>query len=233
MAAESEPAEPGGAGERLIRAELGPTLPALVRRRFGVPPLVTIAVAAVAGTVALVVIVAAITGSKAPGEEVVHERAPVFNVLHPEGIEPVRTRAGELMRLEGRRGKLSVSVVVRPLELPRYDGDVTHGLLPVYAHGFAEARRRLLPGFKLVAEGRARVNNAVGYEIGFQSVRRRDRTYGRDVLLVPDDPGEAKGFVSLSLRQHKPGGPFTAAERGFAFAARKVYRSFRYGTGRG
>jgi hypothetical protein len=137
------------------------------------------------------------------------------------------------MRLEGRRGKLDVEVVVRPLELPRFDGDVTHGLLPVYAHGFAEAQRKLLPDFKLTQEGRARVNNGVGYEIGFQSVRPGSRTYGRDVLLIPDDPGEAKGFVTISLRQSKEGGPFTKAERAFAFAGRKVYRSFRYGTGRG
>jgi hypothetical protein len=216
-----------------VRAELGPTLPALLRRRFGVPPAVTLVVAAVVGVFAVVGMVVAVVSSKAPGEKVVHEGAPVFNMLHPEGITPVKASAGELMRLEGRRGKLHVEVVVRPLELPRFDGDVTHGLLPVYAHGFAEAQRELLPNFKLTQEGRARVNNGVGYEIGFQSVRPGERIYGRDVLLIPDDPGEAKGFVTISLRQSKRGGPFTKAERAFAFAGRKVYRSFRYGTGRG
>jgi len=217
----------------MIRAELGPPLPTLLRRRFGVPPAVTLAVAGVLGALAVVGMVVAVVSSKAPGKKVIHEGAPVFNVLHPEGIVPVKARPGELMRLEGRRGKLDVEVVVRPLELPRFDGDVTHGLLPVYAHGFAQAQRKLLPDFKLVQEGRARVNNGVGYEIGFQSVRRGSRTYGRDVLLIPDDPGEAKGFVTISLRQSKRGGPFTKAERAFAFAGRKVYRSFRYGTGRG
>jgi hypothetical protein len=216
-----------------VRAELGPTLPALLRRRFGVPPAVTLVVAAVLGVLAVVGMVVAVVSSKAPGEKVVHEGAPVFNILHPEGITPVAARSGELMRLEGRRGKLDVEVVVRPLELPRFEGDVTHGLLPVYAHGFAEAQRKLLPDYRLVQEGRARVNNGVGYEIGFQSVRPGNRTYGRDVLLIPDDPGEAKGFVTISLRQSKRGGPFTKAERAFAFAGRKVYRSFRYGTGRG
>jgi hypothetical protein len=216
-----------------VRAELGPTLPALLRRRFGVPPAVTLVVAAVVGALAVVGMVVAVVSSKAPGEKVVHEGAPVFNILHPEGITPVTAGEGELMRLEGRRGKLEVEVVVRPLELPRFEGDVTHGLLPVYAHGFAEAQRKLLPNFRLTQEGRARVNNGVGYEIGFQSVRPGERIYGRDVLLIPDDPGEAKGFVTISLRQSKRGGPFTKAERAFAFAGRKVYRSFRYGTGRG
>jgi hypothetical protein len=217
----------------VIREELGPTLPALLRERLGIPPFVTLAAAVVAGALAVAVAVAAITGSNADGTKVVHDGAPVFNVVHPDGIEPVRPHAGELMRLEGRRRKLDVSIVIRPLELPAYRGDVTHGLLPAYSHGFAEAQRRLLTGFHLNHEGRARLGNGVGYEINFQAVRPGDRTYGRDALLVPDDPDEAKGFVTVSLRQHKAGGPFTKGERGFAFAARKVYRSFRYGTGRG
>jgi hypothetical protein len=216
----------------VVREEFGPTLPALLRRRFGVPPAVTLLVAAVACAVAVPVAIAAITGSNAPGSKVVHESAPVFNILHPDSIRPVRPRRGELMRLEGRRQKLDVSIVVRPLELPPYDGDATQGLLPVYSHGFVQAQRRILPGFRLVQEGRARVNNGVGYEIGFAAVRGRNRTYGRDVLLVPDDPEEAKGFVTISFRQHKVGAPLTGRERGFAFAARKVYRSFRFGTGR-
>ena len=216
----------------VVRREFGPTLPALLARRFRVPAWVTLAVAAVACAIAVPVAIKAITGSNAPGEKVVHEGAPVFNILHPPGIRPVEPHRGELMRLEGRRAKLDVSIVVRPLRLPPYDGDVTHGLLPVYSHGFAEAQRRILPGFRLVQEGRARVNNGVGYEIGFAAVHGGERTYGRDVLLVPDDPKEAKGFVTISLRQHKVGGRLTKRESGFAFASRKVYRSFRYGTGR-
>jgi hypothetical protein len=216
-----------------VRSELGPTLPALLRRRWGVPPAVTLAAAAVLGVVAIVGAVSVILGSKAAGTKVVHEGSPVFNVVHPDGIVPVAPRSGELMRLEGRRRKLEVSIVVRPLKLPPYRGDVTHGLLPVHAHEFAEAQRRTLPGFRLEQEGRARVGNAVGYEIGFSAVRPGSRIYGRDVLLVPDDPEEAEGgYVTISLRQEKQGGPFTKAERGFAFTSRKVYRSFRYGTGR-
>jgi len=216
----------------LVRSEFAPTLPALLQRRFRVPPVVTLLAAAVVCAIAVPVAINAITGSNSPGTKVVHSGAPVFNILHPPGIRPVEAHKGELMRLEGRRGKLDVSIVIRPLDLPPYDGDVTHGLLPVYSHGSAKAQRRILPGFRLVQEGRARVNNGVGYEIGFSAVRGGERTFGRDVLLVPDDPKEAKGFVTISLRQHKAGGPLTRREAGFAFAARKVYRSFRYGTGR-
>jgi hypothetical protein len=218
----------------VARPEFGPTLPGFLRRRFGVPPLVTLAVVGVVAVAGAVAIVLAISRPPSPGTQVVHEEAPVFNMLYPpDSMHEARARAGELLRIEGRRGKLSISIVVRPLRLPHYDGDVTHGLLPVYADRFADAQARVLPGFVLVSEGRARVNNGVGYEIGFQSIRPGNRVYGRDVLLVPDDPEEARGLVTISLRQVKPGGKFRAGERNLAYQSRKAYRSFRFGTSRG
>ena len=217
------------------RAEFGPSLPAWLRTRFGVPPVVTLAVVGVLALGAAAAIVVAVASPAAPGKKVVHPTPPVFNMLYqPAFMHEARARPGELMRIEGKRGKLSVAIVVRPLKLPRYDGDVTHGLLPVYADRFADEQAKLLPGFQLVSEGRARVNNGVGYEIGFQSVRPGRRTYGRDALLVPDDPAEGKGLVTLSLRQTKPGGPFKkGGERNLAFQSKKAYRSFRFGTSRG
>ena len=217
-----------------VRRAVGPTLPSHQRGRFGIPPAVTLAVAAVLVVVAVAAILVALTRPPSPGEQAVHPSPPVFNLLYPPGVlREAEPRPGELMRLEGRRGELSVEVVVRPLVLPSYGGDVTHGLLPAYANRFFEAQREQTPGLVLVQEGRARVNNGVGYEVDFQAVSPDARTYGRDVLLVPDDPREGRGFVTLSLRQAKPGGPFTAPERGLANAARKAYRSFRFGTERG
>jgi hypothetical protein len=216
------------------RPEFGPSLPAWLRARFGVPPLVTLAVAGVLALLAAVAIVRTLSSPNAPGTQVTHASPPVFNLLYPPALmHPVRARPGELMRVEGHRGKLTTEIVVRPLKLPAYKGDVTHGLLPVYADAFADAQAKLLPGFLLTSEGRARVNNGVGYEMVFQSVRPGRRVYGRDVLLVPDDMTEGKGLVTLSLRQTKPGGPFTKAEGPLAYQSKKAYRSFRFGTGRG
>jgi hypothetical protein len=218
-----------------LRAGQGPTLPALLRERFGIPPLVTLAVAVALCAAAVFVVVSRLTQPPAPGKQIVHEGAPVFNLLYPpERMRRVRPGAGELMRLQGRRGKLTAEVVVRPLELPPYDGDVTHGLLPTRADHFVEAQRAITPGFEFVSEGRARVNNAVGYEIGFRALRAESRLYGRDVLLVPDDPEEGRGSVLLSLRQRKAGGEkLTPPERKLAFTSRKAYRSFRFGSERG
>ena len=218
----------------VVRPEFGPTLPALLRRRFGIPPAVTLGVVGALALAAAVAIVLALARPPYPGTQVVHEGPPVFNLLYtPGALHEVRPHAGELLRLEGRREKLTVSVVVRELRLPRYDGDITHGQLPVYADRFADAQAARLPGFVLVSEGRARVNNGVGYEIAFQSVRPRRRVFGRDVLLAPDDIKEGRGLVTLSLRQVKPGGKFTKGERNLAYLSRKAYRSFRFGTERG
>ena len=143
-------------------------------------------------------------------------------------------RSGQLLRLEGFRKGLRAEVTVEPLELPRFDGDVTHGLLPVYADRFVEAARRRMPGLQLAQEGRARVNNGVGYEVGYQRFTDDERFTGRQVLLVPDDPEEGKGAVLLSLSLRSPGGrKLTPPERNLAYLARKTYRSFRFGTDRG
>ena len=232
----SETAGPPGGG-----AAVRPSSALRCRRscaaRFGVPPLVTLGVA---------VVLAWRSRDRdrgraeepgiGQGPRSSTEQPPVFNLLYPPDLmHQARGRSpGELMRIEGHRGKLSVEIVVRPLRLPPYHGDVTHGQLPVYADRFADAQSKTLPGFVLTSEGRVRVNNAVGYEIAFQSVRPQSRVYGSDVLLVPDDPAVGKGLVTLSLRQSKSGGgAYTKAERRLVYQSKKAYRSFRYGTDRG
>lgn len=219
----------------VTRPGLGPTLPGWLRERYGIPPALTLAVAGVIAAAAVVAIVVALTSPPSPGEQVVHSEPPVFNLLYPpESIHEARPRAGELLRLEGRRAGLEVAVVVRRLGLPRFDGDVTHGLLPVYADRYVEAAKARLPGTELVQEGRARVNNGVGYEVNYARNTATERFLGRDVLLVPDDPEEGRGQVLLSLRQRKRSGEkLTPRERNLAYLARKAYRSFRFGTERG
>jgi hypothetical protein len=215
-----------------LRPGFGPTLPALLRRRLGVPVFATVGVAVVIAAGAMVGVLIALTRPPSPGEKVIHHGKPVFNLLYPpEAMHVAKRHRGEYLRLEGRRGKLRVAVVARPLRLPAYRGDVTHGLLPVYADRYAEELRSR--GFSLREEGRARVNNAVGYEIGVQAVSPGRRDYGRDVLLTSDDD-DAPGVLVLSLRQSKAGGAkLTKPQKALAAISRKAYRSFRFGTERG
>jgi len=106
--------------------------------------------------------------------------------------------------------------------------------LPVQADRVVEREKAAMPGLELSQEGRARVNNGVGYEVGYQRFTDDERYTGRQVLLVPDDPKEGKGAVLLSLSLRSPGGrKLTPPERNLAYLARKAYRSFRFGTDRG
>ena len=218
----------------VTRPGLGPTLPEAVRRRFGVPPAVTLAVGVVASLLAVAAIVVLLTRPNIWGERLFHEDPPVFNMIYTgEALREAGPRGGELVRLEGRRAGLEAAVVVRPLELPPFEGDVTHGLLPVHADRFVEAAKDRMPGTELVQEGRARVNNAVGYEVGYERITASERFTGRDVLLIPDEASDDDLPVVISLRLRKGSGEkLTPPERNLAYQARKAYRSFRYGTDR-
>ena len=217
-------------GAPLVRPEFGPPLTTLLRRRFGLPAGVTLALVA-----ALVVVGGLVMALVRPGDEgtqLVHEGEPVFNVLYqPGALHEARPRAGELLRLEGRRGHQAVAVTVRPLTLPSFGGDVSHALLPAYATGHIDRLRASLPGFVLEDEGRARVNDAPGYEVTFHSGAPGDVTYGSDVLVVPSED-ETAGAVVISLRRHVTG---RLGKPAYALSgsARKAFRSFRYGRDRG
>jgi hypothetical protein len=92
------------------------------------------------------------------------------------------------------------------------------------------ALARELPGFELRGEGKARVNDAPGYQLRYRSGPADRRTLGLDIFLVPED-GDREG-VLLRYRQTNP--PRRPGERGreLAKAARKVFRSFRFGLDR-
>jgi hypothetical protein len=213
----------------LVRPEFGPPLTTLLRRR-GIPPAVTVAL--VVALVAAGGLVMLFVRPGDDGEQLVHEGEPVFNVLYqPEGLHQVAPRDGELLRLAGRRGRQSVAVTVRPLALPAFDGDISHALLPAFASEHIERLRAQLPGFQLLDEGRARVNDAPGYEVVFRSGAPGEVNYGSDVLLVPSED-ETAGAVVISLRRQVTG-RLGAAGQELTESARKAFRSFRYGRERG
>jgi hypothetical protein len=175
------------------------TLPQLLERRRGIPQRTTLLAAA-----ALVLAgVAAVLLLRSGPAKLVHASAPVFNVLQEPGVRRVAARQGELMRLRAGR----VTLAVRALELPPYEGDVA-GLLPVYATTHSAARP--------AAEGKARLNRAPGYEVTFPG--------GSDTFLVPHE--RASTGVVLVLRE--PAGAPRRAVR----AMRSALRTFEFGTGR-
>ena len=213
----TEEARPG-----LVLPEFEPTGPELVRRRFGPRGRrIAYAVAAVV-VVALAVLIATRAGDGL--EQLTHKPSPQFTMLYPpELVHRVKPGPGEIVRFRSRRGGLRMLVAVRRLTLPAYEGSVS-GLLPVLADRQKAALAEELPGFRLRAEGKARVNDAPGYQLRYSAT---GLTNGYDIFVVPDD-GDREG-VLLRYRQANPPRALGAAGRELVKATRKTFRSFRFG----
>jgi hypothetical protein len=214
----------------LILPEYGPTLPDIARRRFGwrerTTVLLLFAVAALIGLGLLVVRPQVDSVAK-----VVHHDPPVFNLLYDKGaLHQVTPHAGELVRLEGRRGRMSVAIAVERLRLPPATGDVAHGFLPAFASTHVEQLRARLDDFQLRAEGRARVNDAPGYEVRFRTGPPGHYTFGNDLLILPTEENAADALLVTSRRTID--GSLKVGKREFSLyrASAEAYRSFKYGT---
>jgi hypothetical protein len=209
----------------LVLPEYGPTLPEIARRRFGWPERTTIAL--LIGVGALIVIAVLLVRPQVdPLTKYVHHEDPVFNLLYDRrALHETAPRGDELVRLEGRRGRMSAAIAVARLDLPGATGDVAHGYLPAYASQHIRELQAELPAFRLVNEGRARVNGAPGYEVRF----RCGRTLGNDLMILPSEE-EAGGALLVSARRRVTGGRPGKTERKFDDAVAEAYRSFKYGT---
>jgi hypothetical protein len=214
--------------EPLLRPEFGPTLPGLLNRRFGLSGRATATLALVALVVTVLVVRAVVDDGR---KTIIVRGQPTFNVLYdPSLSHRAPLRPGELLRVEGDGKGLSAGFAVRRLHLPPYSGDVIGGQLPLYTSVYVDRLRARLPNVQLRDEGKARLNQALGYQVGYSSGRAGNRTYWRDTFLLPPD-GPASQAVVLTLRQTFSG-PMTARDQALLKAMKKAFRSFRFGTSR-
>jgi hypothetical protein len=206
----------------VVAPEHRPTL------REELAPLPTAARWAVVGVLVLLVVAVAIAllggSSNANGRVIVRERPIAFNLRVPPGMTQLEPAAGEWVRLE-RKGQ--DSIVVQPLRLPAYKGDVG-GILPLVAARELDALKARFPNLEPVEEGKARINKAAGYSLSFR-VSRAPREYGRLVLLPQPVPGARDGVKLLLLATPK-GGAGKATDVGTRGQLKTPYRSFRFGT---
>ena len=212
-----------------VREEFQPTLPVLVRKRFGLPERTTIVLLLVA--LALLAVAVVLVRPRVDTiSNVVHREDPRFTMEYANtALRSVEPQGDELVRLEGRRGRQAATVTVRPLDLPATSGDVAHGLLPVYASGHIRELAREIDGFRLTAQHRARINDAPGYEMRFQTGGADRRMLGIDLLLLPEEE-TTEGALLLSLRRDVEGPiVLTRPERRFAERVSQAFRSLRYG----
>ena len=88
----------------VVRREFEPTLPALLRRRAGVPERLTVALLVLA--LVVVAVGALLVGPRVDSlGTLVHRSEPVFNLEYDTGaLRSVAPRAGELARLRAGAG---------------------------------------------------------------------------------------------------------------------------------
>lgn len=211
----------------LVKPEYGPTLRQILAPRSWVLR---------AGVLVLVLAIAVAAIDAAlqvhAGERTALVRKPVtFNLAY--GGQFKRTSVpGRLLSLEHRRAGLFLdSFVVRSLVLAPYRGSVS-GILPTYAFDYINRLRRRYAGFELIEEGRARVNNAIGYQVIFRA-KLGDRTlYGRHVMLFAPAPDGVRQGLLLEIASTPAAGTPAVESVGLVGALKTPFRSFRLGTDR-
>jgi hypothetical protein len=148
----------------VIKAEYGPTLPQLLAPRSLA---VRIAAAALAVLILGAAVVIALTTR--PDETAVLVRKPVtLNFVYGPQWERIDEPGAIVALRHADRGLFLDSYVIRDLTLPPYRG-AAGGMLPIYANRYLRTVRARYPQFQLAGEGRARINNAIGYELTFRA----------------------------------------------------------------
>jgi hypothetical protein len=216
------------AADPLVRPQYGPSLPALLEARLGVPRRTTVA----AGVALLVVAgVIALLATRGGDTRYLHKSDPVFNLRYAaDALRRPPPPPGWMLVLDASRGgKFVQSLGLRRLTLPPHAGGVS-AFLPIYADAYERALGRTLTDFQAVDEGKARINDAPGYQVTYSAKRDGRTVFGRDVLLVPKDVPGARDAVVMRLLQTHAAGVHDARFVGTVGAIKKPYRSFRFGT---
>jgi len=211
----------------VLKPAYGPTLAALLAPR-SLPARIAAAVLAV---VILAAAVAIALTTRDDATAVLIRRPVTFNLVY--GHQWSRTtQPGAIVSLRHAQGSLFLdSYVVRDLTLPPYRGAVG-GMLPVYATRYARSLARRYAEYEALGEGRARINNAIGYELTFRARIGTRRLYGRHYLLVEEEPDGRRRGVVIELESTPAAGTPAADEIGNHGALKTPLRSFRFGEDR-
>ncbi len=211
----------------VIKAEYGPTLPQLLAPRS-----LAVLIAATALAVLILGAAVVIALTTRPDETAVLVRKPVtLNFVYGPQWERIDEPGAIIALRHADRGLFLDSYVIRDLTLPPYRG-AAGGMLPIYANSYLRAVRARYPRFELAGEGRARINNAIGYELTFRARTGTRRLYGRHYLLVEEEPDGRRHGVIIEIESTPKGGTPSADELGNHGALKTPLRSFRFGDDR-
>ncbi|HEV7806045.1 MAG TPA: hypothetical protein VGO80_09510 [Solirubrobacteraceae bacterium] len=213
----------------VVKPQYGPTLPQLVRTMPRTSQAGVVALAVL--LIAAVVLLAIRTRPDEKNEIVRAAPTPTFNLTYGPQLQRVSRPGAVFALLRERNGLFLDSYLVRPLELPPYRG-AAGGMLPVYAVHYLERLRRRYGAFELAADGRTRINNAIGYQLVLRARRGGRTLYVRHLLLVPEQPEGARRGLLVELESTPAAGTPNAAGVGNAGPLKQAMRSLRFGTSR-
>jgi hypothetical protein len=92
-------------------------------------------------------------------------------------------------------GRPRDSYAVAPLRLGAYRGNVS-GALPVAAAAYVQTLAHRFVGFRFEGEGKTRISSTLGgYEVLYSASIDGRPMHGRDVMLLPQEPGAREGVV--------------------------------------
>jgi hypothetical protein len=115
------------------------------------------------------------------------------------GLYRTAPAPGEYVQVRGpAHGPLRNSFAVGPLELPPYT-DSLSAELPLYAASYIDVLRHRYTGFVLRGEGKTRVNTVPAYAVAYTAQIAGHTVYGRDILLLPAQPGARAGVRIVML----------------------------------
>ena len=211
-----------------VKPHYGPTLPQILAGRSRA---LRVAVVAVAALAAAAVLFVALGGTSSDEVEVLIREPVTFNLAYEPRLERVSAPGALLALRRESDGLFLDAFTVRELVLPPYEGAAS-GTLPIYVFDQLARLRERFANFRLVGEGRARVNNAVGYEITFYADGGERTLYGRHFWLVPETPEGLRRGVVIELLSTNAAGTPNVTSTGSTGALKTPLRSFRFGTER-
>lgn len=113
-----------------------------------------------------------------------------------KGLERVKPDSGDYVKVARSSDEtIRDSYAVQSLRIGPYAGSVT-GELPLFANGYIHRLESRFAQFRLEGEGKTRISaNLAGYHVIYRARVDGREIYGRDVLLLPKEPGARRGVV--------------------------------------
>lgn len=209
-----------------VRPEFGPTLPALLEARGFSRRSLVLAAAALA---VLAVLAFLGMGALRDREHLVVAGPPEFNLVYAGSALELRPpREGELLRLEATGPTVEIELTARRATVPPYEnGDVIGGFLPILAEERIGELRAQFGRIGVTDEGKSRIGDQPGYQIGFRASVPGGELFARDAYVFPDDPAALEGLL-LSLRRTIRGRQ-TAADEELFDQVREAFSSVTLG----